>query len=316
MTARLTTQSTINTPSASLTFRPGTVADSYSVFNIFEETLADLTRRFGSNTPTSVSDPTALAQMWQERRPLYEHLARTAGQFWVAERAGQLVGFSRSTLRGGHLQLTELFVLPGQQSGGVGRELITRAFQTDLAAHRSIMATPDFRAQALYLRMGVYPRFPIYYFGRAPEPVSVTTDLTIEPMTASSEMLQVVGGIDETIVGFRRDVDHSWYAADRQGYLYYREGQPVGYGYTGLRNGPFALLEAGDFPAVLAHAETEAAGQGRDEFGVEAPLVNQTAVDYLLSRGFKLDTFLAMFMSDIPLGNFENYILTSPPFFI
>ena len=36
----------------------------------------------------------------------------------------------------------------------------------------------------------------------------------------------------------------------------------VGYGYLGEHNGPFASLDANDFPAILAHAETEAADIG------------------------------------------------------
>jgi len=296
--------------------RPGTVADSYTVFSIFEHTLADLSQRLGSATPTSAADPAKLARMWKERRSLYQHLARTADEFWLAERDGQVIGFARSILRDGIRQLTELFVLPGQQSAGVGRELMARAFPAQGATRRSIIATADFRAQALYLKSGVYPRVPVYYFGRQPEPVALPTDLTFEPLDVSLANLTVLGNLDRELLGFRRDVDHGWLLRDRQGYLYYRDGQPVGYGYIGRRNGPFALLDAGDFPAVLAHAENIAATHNRSGFGVEVPMANQTAVDYLLTRGFKLDVFMAVMMSDQPFGSFENYIVTSPPFFI
>jgi hypothetical protein len=103
---------------------------------------------------------------------------------------------------------------------------------------------------------------------------------------------------------------------NRQGYLYYRGGKPVGYGYIGSSSGPFAVLETRDFPAALAHAETEAANQGYAHFGVEAPMINQVAVDYLLARSFWLDSFIAIFMSNVPFGKFEHYIITSPPFFL
>lgn len=293
----------------SVTYRAGTPEDSYAVFYLFEETIADLVRRFGATTPTS---PEALAKMWDERRSLYDHLARTADQYWIAEQVGEIIGFSRAIMRGGMQELTELFVKPGIQSSGVGRELITRALPSG-AAHRTIIATPDFRAQALYLKMGVYPRFPIYYFGRTPDIVPLETDLGFVP---AAESLEALAGIDQQILGHRRDVDHQWLLGERQGYLYTRAGQIVGYGYVGHRNGPFALLNAADFPAVLAHAESEAARQGREHFGVEVPTINQTALAYLVSRGFKLDSFMAIFMSDAPLGRFENYIVTSPPFFM
>lgn len=301
---------------ASITYRVGIPADSYTIFKIFEDTYADLSRRMGSTAPTSAADPEALAHMWQERRSLYQHLAHTAEHFWIAEREGQSIGFARSINRDGVRQLTEYFVLPATQSAGVGRELLERVFPAEDAKFRSIIATTDMAAQARYLKAGVYPRFPIYYFGRKPEDVPVVSDLVFEPLTASPNDLAVLGELDQKVLGYRRDVDHQWLVSDRQGYLYYRDDTPVGYGYTGVRNGPFALFETNDFPAVLAHAESTAAQQGREHFGVEIPMVNQTAVDYLLDHGFRMDSFIAILMTDIPFGKFENYITTSPPFFL
>lgn len=297
-------------------FRRGTPADSYAVFEVFEQSLADLSRRQGSAAPTSAADPEALARMWVERCSLYEHLAHSADQFWLAERKGQVIGFSRSILRDGVRELTELFVLPGQQSAGVGRDLLARAFPANGARRRSIIASADVRAQALYLKAGVAPRFPIYYFGRAPEAVPMDTDLAIEPITPSAENLAMLGALDEALLWHRREEEHAWLLNDRQGYLYHRDGQPVGYGYVGVRNGPFALLDSADLCPVLAHAETVAAAQGRGEFGLEVPMANRAATDYLLARGYRMDSFMALLMSDAPFGRFENYILTSPPFFL
>src|SRR6185295_12550360 len=113
----------------------------------------------------------------ERRRPLFEHLARSAEEFWIAEEAGDAIGYARSILRDNALELTEFFVLPGRQSAGVGRELLARAFPKDDVAHRSIIATTDARAQGRYLRAGVYPRFPIYYFGAPPRPVAEPSDL-------------------------------------------------------------------------------------------------------------------------------------------
>jgi len=301
--------------STSFAIRPGTPADSYAVFTVFEESLADLSRRLGTSKPTSASNSEALARMWQERRSLYEHLADTAEQFWLAERNGRVIGFARSLQSDGLRQLTEFFVLPTEQSSGVGKELFNRAFPKEGPEHRSIIATTDFRAQGLYLKAGVYPRFPIYYFGRTPEIVTPDTDLTFKPLTATAENLETIGQIDREVTGHRRDATHTWLCSNRQGYLYYRGERPVGYGYVGARNGPFALLTPTDFPAVLAHAESEAA-KNNHEFGIEVPMINQTVVDYLLGRGYKLDTFMAIFMSNVPFGKFENYVISSPPFFM
>ena len=207
---------------------------------------------------------------------------------------------------------------PGQQNAGVGRELLARAFPADApgATERAIIATIDERALSRYLRAGVYPRFPIYEFFRQPEPVSVPTDLEIVPLADVPEPLAALAALDEIVMGHRRDIDHAWLMDTRQGYLYRRAGQPVGYGYHGQFMGPFAVLDPADMPAALAHAETAWHAQGYDRLGFELPLINTTAVDYLLGRGYRLESFFANFMSSVPFGKFEHYVCTSPLFFV
>lgn len=298
-----------------LAFRPATLADSSTIFKIFEASIKDLSQRLGMMAITGGTDPAMLESLWQRRGSLFEHLARTADGFWLAERDGLAVGYARSIRRGQVRELTDFFVLPGEQSAGVGRELLARVFPRDGVAHRVIVATSDSRAVALYLKAGVYARFPIYYFSRSPEAVIVATDLTIDSIVASPQVVETLAALDLAVLGHRRDADHLWLLTQRQGYLYYRDRQPVGYGYVGASSGPFALLYQTDFPAVLAHAESQAAAAGHP-FGVEVPLVNRAAVDYLLSCGFQMDSFFAFFMSDAPFGRFEQYLFTSPPFFM
>jgi hypothetical protein len=277
-------------------YRPGTLADSRTVAGVTAQNFANLT--------------------FERYQALYDHLARTAEHFWVAERAGQVIGYARSTLRDGLRELTEFNVAPGSQSAGVGRELLARAFPASGARRRVILASQDVRAQARYLKSGVYPGFSWTAISRTPEPVSAATDLTIEPVSATRDTLAACAAIDKELLDFSRDADHEFLLSDRQGYLYYRGSRAIGYGYTGTDNGPFALLDPLDFPAVLAHAETDAARRGVESFSVIVPLINRVAVSYLLARRFLLAEWLAFFMSDEPFGAFENYIQCSPPFFL
>ena len=295
-------------------YRPATPADTPAVYRVFTDTLADLSARI--NQP---ADSTAgAADAWLRRQPLFDHLAETAAYAWLAEADGEVIGYARSIQRGPLLELTEFFVLPGRQSAGVGGELLRRAFPADApgATRRAIIATIDTRAQARYLRAGVYPRFPIYEFNRAPEPVSVPTDLEIRPLAEAADPLALAGTIDTAVLGHRRDPDHAWFQATRQGYAYFRQGQPVGYGYHGPFMGPFALLNPADQPAVLAHAETQWNAQGHDRIAFETPLINQTAVDYLLARRYQFGGFFAFFMTSVPFGQFDRYVCSSPLFFI
>jgi GNAT superfamily N-acetyltransferase len=301
---------------ADIHFRPGTLDDSYSAFVLFERSLSDLSRRLGLSDQGDRADPDHLAKMWIERRGLYEHLAESADQFWIAEQAGQPVGYARSILRDSVRQLTEFFVLPEIQSSGIGRELIARAFPAGEPEPRIITATCDIRALAIYLKTGMTPYCPLFYFGRTPEKVIVKTELEFIPLASSQVVIDTLAEIDQQILGFRRDVDHTWLMHNREGFLIRREGQPVGYAYAGLRSGPFALLEPQDFPMVLAFAERRLADLGQKHFGIEVPALNRVAVDYLLGRGFRMDGFIALQMSDRPLDSLDHYILTSPPFFL
>jgi GNAT superfamily N-acetyltransferase len=311
------TQSETLASKSPVTFEPGTLSDSYAVFLVFERAYADLTLRLGISEATSIADPEKLAHMWEVRRPMYEHLATTADQFWLAKRGQETVGFSRSIVRDGLRLLTEFFVLPGEQSTGLGRELLARALPPESDEQRWLLATGDVRAQALYLKYGLYPSFPAYYFWRQPRPLPPPeTDLVINKATASTRTIRAMGDIDAQLLGHRRDVDHRWLLSDRQGFLYLRAGEPVGYGYSGPRTGPFALLSESDFTAVLAHAESMATQLGRRHFGLEVPMANHHAVNYLLRNGFRIDNFIAHFMSNGPVGRFSNYIMTSPPFIL
>jgi hypothetical protein len=94
-----------------LTFRPATLADSSTIFQIFEASIMDLSRRLGVMAITGGTDPAMLESLWQHRGSLFEHLARTADQFWLAERAGQAIGYARSIRRGQVRELANFFVL-------------------------------------------------------------------------------------------------------------------------------------------------------------------------------------------------------------
>jgi len=144
--------------------------------------------------------------------------------------------------------------------------------------------------------------------------VEVKTDLRIEPMRVDLH-LKDINRIDRQIIGHARGDVHRWIATTRDGFVYKRDGGIVGYGYAGGGNGPFALLDENDYPAVLAHAESSMADKG-DEFGAETPCINKGAIRYFLDRKYKIDSFTVLFMSNIPFGKFENYLCFSPILFM
>jgi GNAT superfamily N-acetyltransferase len=298
----------------SITYRKGTTEDSHAVFQVFSRSILDLGERTNVMTITGGNHPEVLASLWGKRKFLFDYLAESAAHFWVAEHEGKIIGYARSIEHDGLIDLTEFFVLPGQQSAGVGGELLARAFPETGTPHRVIAATMDERALSRYLRAGVYARFPIKYFYRKAEKVTVETDLTIEPLQVDLH-LKDLDRIDKQIIGHTRGNVHHWIASTRAGYIYKRNGEVVGYGYVGESTGPFALLDETDYTAVLAHAESLMAEKG-GEFGAETPLINKEAIRYFLERKYQIDSFTVLFMSNEPFGKFENYLCFSPIFFI
>jgi GNAT superfamily N-acetyltransferase len=297
-----------------ITYRKGTVDDSYNVFQVFSKSIIDLGERTNVMAITGGNQPEVLESLWGRRKFLFDYLAESAAQFWVAEQDGEIIGYARSTDHDGLMDLTEFFVLPGRQSAGVGRELLARAFPETDAPHRAIAATMDERALSRYLRAGVYARFPIKYFSRKAEKVTVETDLVIEPLQIHL-YLDDLNRIDKQIIGHTRGDVHRWIASTRDGYVYKRGGEVVGYGYVGENTGPFALLDETDYTAVLAHAESVMAKRG-GEFGAETPFINKEAIRYFLERKYQIDPFTVLFMSNEPFGKFENYLCFSPIFFM
>jgi GNAT superfamily N-acetyltransferase len=288
-------------------YRQGTVADSYAVFQVFSQSILDLGERTRVMAITGGNHPEVLQSLWLRRKFLFDFLAEAAAQFWVAERDGAIIGYARSMEHDGLMDLTEFFVLPDQQSSGVGRELLARAFPNAGARYRVIAATLDERALYRYLSAGVYGRFPIKYFSRKAEKVEVKTDLRIEPLELDLHT-EDLNRIDRWIIGHARGEVHQWIATTRAGFVYKRNTEIVGYG-------PFAVLDENDTPAILAHAESLLAEQG-EEFGTETPLINRKAIEYFMERKYQIDAFTILFMSNVPFGKFENYLCFSPIFFM
>lgn len=304
-------------------YRPATFGEARTLYDIFEATVDDLSRRMGYQANSTADDP----DPWAVRRPLWEHLSRTGEPAWLAiDDDGRPIGYARSILRDGERELTEFFVLPGHQSAGIGRELLDRSFPAGAgAAHRSVIATGDPRALGRYLKAGLEMRFPIVTFLGRPTTEVVPTDLELAPIEGSASVLAALDRVDRHVIGHRRSEDHRWLVDQRSAVVAWRGGRVVGYAYAGRFQGPIAALDPSDLAALLAWAASTAAATadssataetGSGEIGFDVPLTNVVAVRHLLARGYRLDPFITYYLSDGPAGRFDHYVVTSPPLFI
>jgi GNAT superfamily N-acetyltransferase len=300
-----------------LMIRPGTKEDLFDAFVVFQLARHGLEQSVGLALPEDKPKPEDLSPAFEYFRMFTDYFTETADHFWVAEEEGELIGFSRSVVRDGIRQLLELFVHPERQARGVGKRLLDAAFSPGGALNRVVIGTSDVRAISRYLKSGVKYRFTIYDWARKPEIVSFETDLSIEPFTPTPENLATLNSIDQIILGYTREVDHIWLCRHRQGHFYRRHGQVVGYSYVSHRAGPIAMLHNHDFHPALAHVESEMTKYVDDTWEtmyIPVPMINTGAVDYVLQRGFQTSPLLEHFMSDRPLGHYENYIFMDPPF--
>ena len=302
-----------STEASAVRVRPGTIDDNEACAAVLVDAINDLGRRNGS-----IDEGHELKHetQWPRWRSFFDHIARTAAEFWIAEGAdGAPIGYARSIDRGGLFELSEFFVRPSVQSQGVGRELLERAFPAGRGDVRLIIATTDIRALSRYLRAGVVARFPVLTFTGASRDVAVPEGIAIEPLDLDRD-LDAVNEVDDAVLGHRREVDHRWFATEREGYRYLRDGRVVGYGYVALPdrggNGPFAVLDPTDLPAVLSQVERRRHELGAEKTEFEVALHNRIAVDHLLGRGYRMDSFMTLFCSSEPFGRFDRYLFCGP----
>lgn len=293
-----------------IVLRRGTLDDSRRCYDLLIEAVVDLTDRQGARWDANAEE------MWPRFEPIYRLLGEHAAEWWLAEEAdrGELVGYARSMERGGLFELSELFVRPGRQSAGVGRKLLQRAFPLDRGEVRVIIATTDVRALARYYGAGTVVRFPILTMSRAPR-ADAGQSRQLEAVRASMEHLTALAGLERAVIEFDRgEAEFRWLVEQREGYLYQRGGQPVGFGFVGLSGvGPVTTLDPADQPGILDHIEGRAAAIRREEIGFEVPMVNEVAMRHLLGQGYRMDTSLTLLLSSRPFGQFDRFIGFGPP---
>ena len=293
-------------------YRRATQNDALACHELMWESVTDLGRRQGTPLQGTAEE------WWQAGEPLQREVARMAVEWWVAEEAdsGRLVGFARTIERDGLLELTEFFVRPGQQSRGVGKALLERAFPVRPGVVRSIIATSDVRAQARYYAAGTVARFPLFTLAGIPGQAS-EQGITAEPMDGD-RAIEVQRDAERMVLGHRRSEDElRWLLDRRQGHLYRSNGRLVGFSFVGRDGvGPVGALDPSGLPAILLHVEGLARSMGVEHLELQVPGPNEVAIRHLIGRGFRLDPWINLLMSDRPFGQFDRFIPFSPPVFL
>jgi GNAT superfamily N-acetyltransferase len=299
---------------ADFTIRPGTSDDVRPAYDVFRTSLWDYLEQIGVISPGTPND---IEASWAKHKSVVGHIYRHAAEFWVAEDAAGILGLARSLERDGVLQLTEFFVHPRNQAGGVGRALLERAFPLGRGRHRSIMATQNPRALGLYLKFGVTFQSTLTDFQIRPVSHEYSTDLEFINLSDLDDPVTAVGAIDRRFLDHERPEDIEFFMSDRPGFAYRRNGDVVGYGFesNGDSAGPILASDPADIPAALSHLENSAAEAEIEEIDVGIALDSTTAVRWMLDRRHQMVPFHIALLGSDPFIPRDRYIPFNPSLF-
>ena len=241
--------------------------------------------------------------------------------FQIAVSKRKILCIAITILRGKTHFLAMFFALPGKQSQGIGRKVLTRAFENPRSprdATRCLVASLDLRAQALYLKFGMQPRTIVYHFegkttpqrGRAPDSLQLQQ---VGPTGQSTQQSrEIAARFDRALREVRRDLDQRFFLAVSKNSRFFEArltGRTVG--YVVIRGngiiGPAGVVDPSHSEALLTAAAEKAHVLGHKKISVWVPGLNKGAVRAAFTAGLKVN-FLTVWMSARAIGNLEKYI--------
>ena len=234
------------------------------------------------------------------RPPYVEHLLSRPGlRLIVGEIDGRVAGLAGSIEFGvpDRRFLTDLYVEPGLQSKGLGRQVLAAVM--DGATERMTFSSSDPRALASYIRNGMRPWWPLLYLETDPGPLASSPSPGIESRPAD---VPETARLSRAWTGIDRTADFAFYASlpEAAGLVITLDGEEAAIGWARRE-----LAEAGRWldhasfapgadPVRAAFAILRAAGAG-DRVGAAVPGPHP-AVAGLLHAGVRIgdtDTFCA-----------------------
>jgi GNAT superfamily N-acetyltransferase len=239
--------------------------------------------------------------------------------FVVAVVRGRIVCIGITILRGKTHFLAQFFALPGIQGQGIGRRVLARAFEEPnppADVIRTVVASLDLRAQALYVKFGMIPRTLVYTVkGRPPraQPASPIVLRQIGPAgRMTKEARDLAARFDVPLRGARRDVDHRFWADAVPGTRFLEarlRGRTVGYAilHGNGRIGPVGVRDASRSHAVLSAVLARARDLRVRQVTAWIPGLNEGALRAALDAGLKVD-FVTVWMSSKDVGDLAAYI--------
>jgi GNAT superfamily N-acetyltransferase len=312
---------------AGLTFRPATPDELGTCAEIWRTSINDYIRPLGqTEIPPGVNPVTRL----------YLHLQSTDPERFLVATVGpaegddaQIVAFGSAVVRERLWYLSMLFVLPGFQGEGLGRELLERLLPDDAAMSRAT-ATDSVQpiSNALYAMHDIVPRMPLLSLTGLPQRPEAFGDLPsgvvplpFDELAAGPPdglghrmLVEAIDALDRELLGVAHPVDHRFLRTEaRRGWLYRGpDGTPVGYGYAGEagRVGPIAVRDPALLAPIIGHLMSAVVPRGA--FAIWVGGAADRALAPALRAGLRLDAFPVLLCWDRPFADFSRYLPISP----
>jgi ribosomal protein S18 acetylase RimI-like enzyme len=297
-----------------LVCRPARAQDLERADAIVVASINNLTERHGLG-PMAVSRPPNF-QLFS--------LKDDAGGLWVAEDADEILGFAWSWVCGDLWFLAQLFVSPGHQGRGIGNELLKRTLehaQKSGAANKALITfTFNTVSQGLYIRHGLFPRFPIYNFSVTREFLMgrlQSAQLCCVPLEETASHLHSLAQIDARALGVSREKHHRYLINDSatRGVMLCAGDDHVGYVYVNSDGhiGPLAVTQADGLGAAFTTALALAAESGSSQVSAFLPGTCDKALSLAVEHGMRI-TVPMVLMATRDFGDWTQYLPRNPGF--
>ncbi len=241
---------------------------------------------------------------------------------WIAEEADEIVGSAFSWVCDDLWFLAELFIAPGKQRSGIGRELLRRTLRhaDQAAANTRALITFSFNtvSQGLYIRNGLFPRLPIYMFSAEVKACRGSdAGLKIRRVEASAADTEALDAIDLSALGISRAKHHRHLLSDPSmcGFLISEGNGPIGYAYVASTGhvGPLAVARPDAMEPVFSTALTVASDSASRQISAFLPGSCDAALAIAAERGMRI-TLPMLLVSNREFGNWRCYLPRNPGF--